>query len=248
MRIYSRKDNNVYKSEIPHNSMKKSSIFLLALFAVVFLSTFVAAATVAQEAASSIANFFEGAGLSAGMMTKILLIVLLWLIVWNIVHELKLGGNSSLISSIIALIISILAFIYIPQEEINAIVLQYGAMGSTILTVIPFIIILWFSLRTDNLFIARITWIFYVFYYFLLFVYKWATTEVPAGAAWWTVGLPYLIALVMGIIIFFVLAPIRNLIFKGEMEKLGEKATKAAAVRKTLVKAEKKSLEAFGSE
>jgi len=231
--------------------MKKGGIIIGALFAVVFLSAFVAAKTLFGGATTSLADIFNSIGLDAGTLTKILLIILLWMVLFNIVHQLKLGGNWRTGSAIIALIMAILAFIYIPQEAVNAIVLQYGAMGATILTVIPFLIILWFSLSTDNLFMARITWIFYAFYYFGLFIFKMATENFPETATFWQMitssqEIAYMIGFIAGIVVFFMLPYIRNLIFKGEMEKLAEKGKHAAAVRKTLIRTERENLEAFG--
>ncbi len=222
--------------------MKKSTLTIQGFLSLVFVLPFVAAQTVLEQTATPIADFLRSIYLTPDVLSKILLGVLLWIVLYSIVSKLKLAGGWRLGAGLISLIMVVITFIYLPQGFLEAIVLQYGAMGATILTVIPFVIVLYFSLTTENLFIARVTWVFYIVYYLAIFLYKIATVTKFAES------IPYIGAIIAGLIVFFVLPGIRKLIFKGKVEELAEKGTKAAETRKALIKAEKESLEAFGGE
>ena len=124
--------------------------------------------------------------------------------------------------------ITSLALLGLPKGFLEAVRTQYGAMGATILTVIPFMIIAVFSIKVKNILIARVTWIFYAMYYFAMYTYRiyeyggWFTSE----------SLPYMAAFVVGIVLFFGVGVIRNLMFIGEVEGLMESGMKKVQKRK----------------
>jgi hypothetical protein len=196
--------------------------------------------TLLQDIGQGIVPLLDKIFINPDNLSKLLLGVLLWIVLYSIVQKMKLGGGMKSASAAIAVIMVILTFIYLPQGFLEAIVLQYGAMGATILTIIPFAIILYFSLTTDNLFMARVTWIFYIVYYLTLFFYKIVTVST------WTEAIPFIGAIIAGIIAFILLATMRGWIFKGKIEELSEAGEQAATRRKNLLKAERESLEAFG--
>jgi hypothetical protein len=128
-------------------------------------------------------------------------------------------GNNPYIRWGATIAATVLAIIGLPAGFLESIRLGYGAMGATILSVIPFLVIFWFTIKIDSLLMARITWLFYSFYYLALYLSVWWTTK-----GWFNV---YLLALIAGIIIFFFIKTIRNLMFKGELEGYTEKVSTA---------------------
>jgi len=211
--------------------MKKNSLIVLSILSVVFLTSFVAAQTILESAGLGITDFLRSILLTPANLSVILLGLLLWIIVYTIVVQIGLGSEgrgSSIAAGAISLIIVILSFLYLPANFVEAIVLQYGAMGATILTVIPFFIMLYFTVSVSkSLLVARAIWIFYVVYYITLFFYKIATTITGT----WTNSIPYIGAIIAGIIIFFLLPAMRDFLYKGKLEAKEERAIKGVKFR-----------------
>jgi len=212
------------------------------------------AAVFGEEVGSGVIGFFQGFlkpifGVADGKFwgARILLFVLLFLVIWTIVPYL-FGKKHKTLNFAITLTITSLAIIALPADFYGAILAQYGAMGATILATIPFIIILVFSLMVEQSIIARVVWLFYVFYYVGFYIYltiqifivkgEWVliSTKVPNT-------LPYLIALFAGIIIFTTIGPLRDAIFKGKMGALREAGENIAERGGVLAKIDKRKEE-----
>lgn len=201
--------------------MKKSGFILSSLFSTMSLLSVVSAQTVLDKTATSVSNFLSSIYLTPDNSSKLLLGILLYIVIFTIVSKIGLAGKKkgNIGAAIASLIIVILSVFYLPDNFIAAIIAQYGAMGATILTVIPFMIILYFSISVSkSLFVARVTWVFYILYYMSLFFYKTAT------ATDWKQAIPYVAAMIAGIIIFFILPTVRNLVFAGELSSDEEAA------------------------
>lgn len=229
----------------------KIGLFLFAL--AIFLSNFVSAQETnfdiwTRNIADIIANGFSVVSLNPAVLTTFLLGALLWIIIYSIVVQIfKFKGTWAWLGGgIVSLIIVLLTFIYIPDNFIEAIALQYSAMGATILTVLPFILLLYFTLVVSaNLFVARVIWIFYVVYYFALFAFKVATA--PAGITFITAdNLPYIGAIIAGIIILIYVGWMRGKVFEGKLSGQAEQAMRDVKIRGTERKIEREEAEERG--
>jgi len=189
------------------------------------------AAESGKAAGTWVANVFHGLlnpiyGAESAWGTRALLAVLLFLVIFYTIPFI-IGKDHKLIGFLITLVVTALAIIAIPEEFYNAIITQYGAMGATILSVIPFAIIFMVSVLVQNLIIARVIWLFYVVYYFSLYLFllsnvfieqgKWVlvSTKIPES-------IPYIGAIIVGLIMFFYIVKIREMVFQGQMEGLKE--------------------------
>lgn len=191
------------------------------------------------DIASAGACAFNQVGFTSDILTPLLLGVLLWIIIYSISKGLFGGDDTStfkgkLFPATIALIITLLAFLYIPTNFIDAIGTQFGAMGTAILAGIPLIIMLYFTVNvSSSLLLSKAIWLFYVVYYFVLFVYQLATTPGDGSASgWFLVNLPYLGAILIGLILFFGIGYFRSLLFEGKLEGEEEEAIKDIKFRK----------------
>lgn len=229
--------------------MKKGVLSLFGLLAITSSIASVSAETIATEwgrtAAGGIVSFLESMKLNPTALSTILLGVLLWVILYSIVIKFGFFDENKKLSWIgpllISLAITILSFIYLPENFVEAIVLQYGALGATILTVIPFLILLYFSISvSSSLLIARAIWIFYIVYYFALFSYKLAT--LPAGSPI-SEYIPYLGAIIAGILILIFLGAIRKKFWTEELAAKEEKAIRDIKFRELGRKLEKEETE-----
>jgi len=233
--------------------MKKSlfSGLVIGLFLVLMISSFVVAQTSGEEAGNDFVGFFSTifAGIGGLLnfegatdgITSFFLGFLLILIVYSVIATMI---DNNYLRWGISFAITVLALIGIPEGMLSAITTQYGAMGAAILTIIPFAIILLFSLRTDSLVLARLTWIFYTMYYFgfyLIRIISGGERGFASGDNW-----IYLIAMLVGAGVFFGIKAIRELMFKGKIEGLEESGSKYAKRKAALKKLNEEELDAYG--
>ncbi len=199
--------------------------------------------TITQNIAAVVSGIFQGIGdvLSPlygdkAWFTQILFGILLWMILYSITETMF---GSKYLTSIISLVIVFLVFIALPQDFLQSILISYGAMGAAILSVIPFMIILVFTVRVQSALVARILWIFFITYYAGILVYSWVTS----GDFISSTSIVYLFALIAGILIFSFIGTIRKAIFKGEMSALKEQGNKVANRSKILHQIQKEELD-----
>lgn len=251
--------------------MKKEMMRFFAIFIIslIFLSLIVVSvyaqetSELQQKAAEASQTAVAGAGSGAKavlnnlltplfsdkeILTRIFFAILLFMIIYQIVDIIF--GKKRWATWLIAGIITLLALIWMPVNFIDAIKLQYGAMGAAILSVIPFLILLVFTVRVGNLLAGRIVWIFFVIYYFALYLYEIIMKSTGGWTGWLSAEtIPYLSAIIAGLIIFFLLGTIRTALFKGEMSSLKESGRQVASKAKLLHKLQDEELrEAYGTE
>jgi len=172
------------------------------------------------------------------MLSRVFFAILLAMIVYSVIGSFF--KKNKLLLWIATGSITALSLIAIPSNFLEAIRLSYGAMGAAILATIPFLIILLFSIKVKKVLIARIVWIFYAFYFLVLYL----MSAIETGAWTNSDGTIYLISFLLGIIIFFGIPAIRNLMFKGEIEGITETGTQKAKERKARLAIEMERLKA----
>ena len=143
-------------------------------------------------------------------------------------------------------VISILAIISIPVNLLEVISIQYGVMGATLITAIPFAIIVFFTIKVRNLVIAYVTWVFFIIYYFYLFITKlFAGKDLlsPSFPFLTVDGIPYVLAIIAGIIMAVFLVRFRRWLYGATVEDEIEKAEQNRKILAAQLQAQKKQLE-----
>ena len=223
-----------------NNTKRIFGVFVLGMFLISMMGFVFAAEDYSDEAVAAAHTFKETLVQILGplfgdqeMLSRVFMAMLLGLIIFSIVTTMfKDSGRVTKWG--ITLAITSLALLGIPAEFLQVIRMQYGAMGATVLTLIPFIILLAFSLKSESVLIARVTWIFYAFYYLAMYLYK-ISSLVDGGAGWLsTETLPYLAGFLAGVFLFTTVKLLRNLIFKGEIEGITERGMTKVKRRKAL--------------
>jgi len=219
-------------------------LFLISMIGVVLGDDVSAEAGRAGETiATAIGGFFEPL-LSplfgdTELLSRVFFAVLLGMIIYSVIGSIFKDSDRWIKWGITGAITAI-SLLGLPGGFLEAVRTQYGAMGATILTVIPFMIILFFSIKVDNKLIARVTWLFYAGYYLAMYTY-----EIVTSAKWFSAeSLPYMAAWIVGLILFFGMGTIRNLLFKGEVEGLVEKGMQKVEKRKAAREVSDAGLEA----
>jgi len=224
---------------------KQGSIILSILFIGMILSPLVLAETaeeLGRQTTQGIVDFFSGAKGALeplfgtpGDLTKIFFGILLFMIVYSIVTYLFPGKEWMAAGA--TLLVTLISFLLIPDEFIEILKAQYGAMGVAMLTTIPFAILTLFTLRIGSGFLGQLTWIFYSVYFLGMILYKIFET------GWDSVNAIYILAFIGGIAMIFLVKPIRNAIFHGHMEEMEEEGMKIVKRGKLLHNLQKEELE-----
>lgn len=231
--------------------MKKVYGYFSVLFIIAVLMSVnsVFAETVAEVAFGKFSEFIdilfqENSPFASLNFTRILLGLLLWMVMYSVVKNMELFDNltqSNIWTSAIALIITILSFIYLPENFENGLAAPYSAVGATILTVIPFLIIVYFTFMvTDSLIVAKTIWMVFIFYYFSILISTISgiesssiviTSTSSTGAFFQYLifnkyALPYWVMIFVGVIIFYFLRNIRYYVNKQKALSLEERIDK----------------------
>jgi hypothetical protein len=211
-------------------------LFLISMMGVVLGDDVSAGAGRAGETlVTAIGGFFEPL-LSplfgdTELLSRVFFAILLGMIIYSVIGSIFKDSKNWIKWGITAMVTS-LSLLGLPGGFLEAVRTQYGAMGATILTVIPFMIILFFSIKAENKLIARVTWLFYAGYYLAMYTYM-----IAISGGWFEKeSLPYMAAWIVGLFLFFGIGAVRNLLFKGELEGIVEKAEKGLERRKTHTK------------
>jgi hypothetical protein len=203
------------------------------------------ASTIATKSANNINSFiksvktfiitlFEG----NAPLPRLFLFIILFMIIYSVISEIFGDLWKGFGAAIISFSVTALSMIFIPEQLITAIAIQYGAMGAAILTVVPFLIMLFFTVKIKSKLLARVLWIFYSIYYLLMFfIAFWNSSDTLEE-------LLFLAATVIGLIMFFSVGFFRDLLFKGELDSEEEKAIKDINLRKLGRKVERRDAEA----
>jgi hypothetical protein len=213
-------------------SIRIFSLILIGLFFISFLSFVLAAEGDAEKVGTKIGEDLNSFGrgfvafinslfgdtiIGNESLSRLFMAVLIAMFVYTAFGTF-FEGQSKYIHWAATIAATALAIYGIPSSFLESIRTGYGAMGAAILSVIPFLIIFWFSIKTKSLLMARITWLFYTFYYFALTLSNWYSK----GLWNW----PYFIAVVAGFIIFFFILKIRWKFFSEELLSKKEAAEK----------------------
>lgn len=202
--------------------MGKSFVFLLiGLFALMFVSSVVSAGVGDEirrgvgEISNAVSGIFQDLGLGSEGLSTLFFAIIIGLIVFNVVESI-FPDSKGYIKWGISLAITGVSIIGIPSELLLSLQNSYGAMGAAILFIIPFLVVLVFTIKIDNLFLARVTWIAFIGYYFLLYA-QGISFKGTFFTNYWD-----LLGIVLGGITFFALEPIRDFVFKNKIESLKE--------------------------
>ncbi len=115
---------------------------------------------------------------------KILLLILLIIIVKNVLDRTPIGEKNKKISTIVSLIVSILAIRFINQNNFfESIFIQYGVLGIAITTILPIVIFFYFIHNTKiGSYGRKVFWTFYFVILTVIWIMK--SSEIPEMAHW----------------------------------------------------------------
>lgn len=182
--------------------------------------------------AGNIAGLFDKFYLDPKNSSSILMGILVFMVIYSVIKEMSLFQTEDSTSSFfwsgsVALIVTLLSLIYLPSNFMQMTGPQYGALAGTILTIIPLLIMIYFSLMAiDSLLIARLIWIVYIFYYFIIFI------DFISITPNWNFNIfdfngnpaaPYMWGMILGVIMFLFVRPLRAKFYKELLESKKEK-------------------------
>ncbi len=153
--------------------------------------------------------------------SSVLLGVLLFMILQSIFSKMELFGGGKTISATIALVVTLLTFIYVPDHLFDALATNYAALGATILTVLPFIIAMHYTLMvTKDLTMARVIWGIFASYYVVIFIYNWGQGSTGFLDPSYFL---YLVAFIASLVLFIFVGPIRKWVWDANVKAAEER-------------------------
>jgi len=181
-------------------------------------------------------QLFGSMSISRESLAPWLLGCLLFMVVYSIIKEIQLFETTEsnfFVSVIISAIITFLAFLYMPDVIIKMIGPQYSVLGATILTLIPFLIMFYFTVFiVRSLVLGKLAWFVFVVYYAGIFVSLFLQS-VGESEDWVNSStLPYIIGIGGGIVMFAYLGWFRNFFWREVLAskvEIAERRGQAAA-------------------
>ncbi|MEK6919350.1 MAG: hypothetical protein AABW73_04935 [Nanoarchaeota archaeon] len=220
--------------------MKTGGKGILALILVlsltsIFLTSLVSAQSTAQKIWDPIKDMFTGwqsGNLSVGV-AKWLFLFLLVVMIYEIVKFVPVIKNMHrVVKFIFSLIVGFLATAYLVPEEIKVALVSYGAFGLLLGGIIPFILLVFFSVEmrkeengVGGLIVSYVIWIGYIGF---LAWRTWDTMKnAPEGQEW--MYYIYLIIIAVSLIFIFFQRKIMRALFRAEINQATESERKDLA-------------------
>ena len=186
-------------------------------------------------------NLLETLNLNQENLTILLLGILLWMVLHSVLKETDLFGGSPLVTGIISLISTVLAFLTLRNNSafISLLSGNFAGLGGAVLTLLPFIIAFYFTMKVSkSVIMARAIWFIFFLYFFVnfLFVINYAGIDVfdftfVRGAADGEIsggGAYYFWAGIASLIMLFLIPVIRGKWFDAFIESSEEKMKRNA--------------------
>lgn len=161
--------------------------------------------------------------------------IILGMIVFTSLGAFFGDGNKLLVLGV-SVVATVIAMMTIDSEYLVALQASYGAMGLTILAVIPFVIILAFTIKVRSRAIARGTWAVFAIYYL------WSYGAILINPVINNVTVsrwPYFIAVIVGIAMFFFIGKLRIIFSEEELKADVEHAVEEVKRSTAALKAER---------
>ncbi len=202
----------------------KKGVLTLAILAGLNSISIVSAETnfevLGNKIASGLSALFAKIGATPTSSTAILMGILLFMIIYSVIKKVEIFQSddptmSFLWSGGIALVVTILAIMYLPENMIEIIGPQFGGMGATILTMIPFIIMFYFTVfAVDSLVLARLTWIVFAVYCGIIYVNKISMSKGWSEGTGWSGTGPYIAGFFLSLLMFIFIYQFRKKFYR----------------------------------
>jgi len=196
---------------------------ILALFIISVFAGIVSARTIWDDGK----DFLSAKNVSQGTqewVSKVLLIVLLALLIYSIAGAIPFVPDNDTVRWLIAIVISLLSFLFVPAGDILYILVNYQALGIALTTFIPLLIILIFTVEFGNkkpefasIFNKLILILFALYIGFAWFKVDYGEGASPA-LAW-----AYPLTLVITLIWLFIEGKVTRFFFKKRMKGVSNK-------------------------
>lgn len=201
-----------------------------------------------RTAGDTIYDAFDQAKINVDSLTAILLGFLLWMVIYSITKDMDIFSaiGERLGPALVSVAITILAFITIPEGSLAALALQFGITGTAILAIIPFLIMLYFTIRvSETLLMAKTIWAVFFLYYLFIFGYKIFVVNPPGEGFWTPESVFYVIIGGIALFMFFMIGTFRKWMNTAELqseEEKGYQRLKKRALGRKLVEEETETM------
>lgn len=207
----------------------KLYLFVLVSFSLISLLTTI---VIAQDTVldrligpGGLSGVFENLS-NSNLFAKTLLFILVALIVYAVAGSLPMmRGDKTYIAALISIVVALLATFFLKSQEINTILLSYGALGITLTGILPFVLIMIIAKQLADAgygFLNRVIWAVFL----IVTGVRWLTATPEDIGTFGTVVYPIIIAAV--IIMFAIDKKFWKWFKRGRREGFKEKVEEAA--------------------
>jgi hypothetical protein len=107
------------------------------------------------------------------LFAKLLILLIIFFVVYTVIKKNRIFGTDQKIISIISSAISILSIRYLPEDFVQAILLQYNIFAMAVTTLIPFMLFFFFIHQSGfKKFGRRMGWIFYAITFIAIWAFR----------------------------------------------------------------------------
>lgn len=162
--------------------------------------------------------FFDYLILVSEPLLKFCFGLFLFLIMFAIIDTIDLFGNNKWIKLAVSVAITFLTMTVLPVGLIDKLIPLYSSLFSTILSVIPLVLLVGLTVKVRSLWAVRILWIMIAFFFTLSFL----SVGMPSfTGGFYIQGSIYFVLMIASIVVCVFLKPIRHLFMRAEMHDIG---------------------------
>ena len=212
------------------NKKRLFGLFVFSLLAISLFTGFVSAQSMTNDLFDPVKEMFsewQEGDLSVNV-AKYLFLFLVAIVIFNVLEFIPILGGKGPIRWVVAFIVSFLATAYLSKSDIYTMLASYGALGLVLGGVIPFLILMAFSIqlskggkknRGGQLFAKFMWFVFIIFLIWKLIDGMWGFTTGGEQVINIVEGFVYLGLIVAGIVwIWFAEKWVINFLFKNKLE------------------------------
>jgi len=186
------------------------------------------------------------------LITYLFMAIIIFAFVYTVIDTLNIDFRwgsrfGGFINVLLAGSITILSLIALPRGFFTLILPEYGAMGAAILTLVPFAIIFWVSVRMRSIALGKMVWGMFALYhitYYVMWAMGWGlSTDMRTlrGSSGWF----YLIVGIAGLLMFLFIPYVRAMFGRATVQDIVEDVDQAGKLTRALMHTRGEELAAY---
>jgi hypothetical protein len=189
---------------------------------------------------NGIIKFFQAAlGLNDasgfGLIVYLFMGIIILLLVYSTMDTMDLFGKKNYLDWLISIAVTGLVLLALPKDFYSLILPSYGALGGALLTILPFLVIFFFSVRVKSIAFAQMIWalfgIYFMGFYAMSAISLWNADSYGYSIIYGITGL-------LGFAMMFIIPYVRSIFTTGGTDEIVKDIENATTIRKAIQESE----------